>query len=174
MKSVTVALMVLFFVAATPLRTTAQEPVRTFGELAATVKPDLPIQVTDSHDNNTDGVLTGVVDGMVTMTLSSGQTKSFAEQDVRLIYERKPFNGIATLTGAGLGVALGWFLTNACDRSPCAGYLVGLSAGLGAGVGIDLKHMYRPIFVAPSTHARLRITPFFGTQQKGVLATLRF
>ena len=155
---------------------TAQEPVKSFAELAPTVNPDLRIQVTDSRDHETTGLLTSISNGTVTLTLPSGQTKSFAEQDVRRIDERKEFDGIGTMVGTGLGVLAGWFFAHVCDTPGCSApsYLGWMALGGGLGVTADVKRMYKPLFIAPNKHARFRISPWLTPQQTGVMATLQF
>jgi hypothetical protein len=169
----------LLCVSFTASRVSAQEPVTSFDELAATTKPHTRIRLTGTDGRTMDGTVSTLTSSQLVVTSKSGMTYSFRETDVRRIDERGGIKPWRTLTGAAIGAVGTWLYAygvrdcGACDYRASAALLVGGAIGAGIGLPFDLRRMSWPIFSLPD-HATVALSPVISAHKSGVVATVGF
>lgn len=175
---------------AAPALAAAQEPVKSFDQLATRLKPGDRVWVTDAKGREVEGTIQAL--GPNALTLDAEQPRNFAAGDVSLVRTAKRDslkNG--TLIGLGVGgsLAAAWCIGAAATDDPaisagveCAEGLI-VFGGLGTLIGLAVDAaspgkgavLYRAPGAAGSPgYARLSVAPMITPRAKGIALALRF
>lgn len=163
-----------------PARAAAQEPVRSFDQLATRLKVGDTVYVTDSAGREVKGKIEQL--GSASLTLRGAPPRTFSSADVRTILER-PHDSLKFGTLLGLGIGLGTGLTLlAISDGETDGAALGIAmlAGMGAGVGCAIDAMIpmpkRPVYVpaAASPQGRVSWAPLVGRRSAGAAVSFVF